>query len=128
MASKRAERFERTASSQGELQIANSSFGPCPLQAADGSLGGLAESHRRVDDEMIEMPIVVEVHGQDMCMTVTISERLAMIVLTGQFRTMNAMSLRQASDYRTMQQFGLRQCPAAWRQRGSITARCCQRQ
>ena len=89
----RTQVVEIAASGDGELQFAYASFGPRASQGANGTLCRLAQPHRCVNDEVIEVPVAVEVHGQDVCVAMAMLQRRILLVPARQFRAMTRSPL-----------------------------------
>ena len=63
-----------------------------------------------MDNDVIQPPIAIQVHRQNMSMTMPVSQRLAMLVFAGEFRAMDLLPLAHSAHESAMKQLGLSQC------------------
>ena len=91
-------------------------------------LGDAAQSHRRINDEVIDVAITVEVHRQRVSMGMVVAEWLAVFVPASQFGAMNGITLGQATNDGAMKQFRLWERACTGGQRRSVAARSGERE
>ena len=109
------------------VKLTNSPIGPGSFERSHCHLGRWAEAHSRVDDDVVEVSVAVEVHGQQMGMLMS-NERLSFCVPAGQFGTVNTLATACLSHESAVEQLGLRQGASARRERRLTAARRRQRE
>ena len=95
-----------TLSGQGNLQLTNTPLRPRSLETPKRALGIGPEPHRRVYNDMVEMTIAIEIHGQQMGVLVP-SQRPSRCVLANQLRAVDTFFATHAGNERPVQQLGL---------------------
>jgi hypothetical protein len=67
----------------GNPQLTDPTLRPCALEPSNRFLSSGTQTHRRVDEDVVEVAVAVEIHGQKVGVLMTL-ERLPFTVLPGQ--------------------------------------------
>jgi hypothetical protein len=107
---------------QGKLKIAGAAFGPRSSENSDRTLGGVSQSHLCVNDEVVDVAIGIEIHGQNVCVPVTLAKGAALSVAPGQFGAFHPAAIAPTPNDGSVKQLRLGKRARAGGQRGSIAA------
>ncbi len=102
------EHVQITAAYHSDLEITRTAFRPRSPQSADGSLGVIAKPHSGIDDDVVEMAITIQVNRDRVCVLVVVVKGSIELIFPGEFRAGHAKAIPEATDYRSMEQLGLR--------------------
>ena len=102
------EHVQITAAYHSDLEITRTAFRPRSPQSADGSLSRIAKAHRRMNDDVVESAVTIEVNRNRMGMFMVVVKGSIELIFPGEFRTGHAKAIPEATDDRSMEQLGLR--------------------
>lgn len=102
------EHVQITAAYHSDLEITRTAFRPRSPQSADGSLGRIAQPHLRMNDDVIESAIAVQVNRDRVRVLVVVVKGSIELIFPGEFRAGHAKAIPEATDDRSMEQLGLR--------------------
>jgi hypothetical protein len=122
------EHFHIAVTDQGDLDISGTAFGPRSSEGTDRPLCAVPQSCPRINDDVVEVAVAVEIHRDRVGVVVVIVEWSPVLVFAGQFRAMNSTTITHTTDDGTMEQLRLRQGARTGRQRGPIATRGRERQ
>ena len=100
--------IELALTSHGKTKVPHSSLRPCSPECPHRPLRVGPQPHRCVDDHVIKASVIVQVHRQDVRMSMAL-ERITLRIPAGQLGAIHLAPTTRSGDEASMQQFGLRQ-------------------
>jgi hypothetical protein len=102
------EHVKITAADHGDLKITRAALGPRSPETADGPLSCIRKSHRRVNDDVVEMAIAIEVDWDRVRVFVVVMKGPIELVFPDEFRAVHTVAISEAANHGSMEQLGLR--------------------
>ena len=82
---------------EGEAHLANASLGPRSLEGTNSALSGGAQAHRRIDQDVLQVAVAIQVQRKEVGMSVAL-ERRSISALSGQLGTVRTPARRRPGN------------------------------
>lgn len=102
------EHVQITAAYHSNLEITCTPFRPRSSESPDCSLGTIAKPHSRINDDVINPIIAIEVNRDRVSVFMVVVKGPIELVFPGEFRAVHAVAIPKATDDGSMEQLGLR--------------------